>query len=378
MNKIVSTLLIIFFSISITQAEEIINSAFVTYGVLNLGEEAQIQFNVNQVTVCDSYSISTKIDYTTKKIVVEVNYNYISNCSESHSIITKFVNKQILLEGIYSVEIKLNVPSNLIWNKTFYLPSISVNKPFNLSCSNSYIPPLQNPCPLLINPVCACDGQNYNNECDAYLFNRNGIYNKPSCGVFIEQESLPFKCGKFQNFISNRFSKYSCTNDNFEGAELYFKYEHIENDSLIIDFISNNESTRLFLTKLENDNIVCISMSDKNRLEYADLPIGTYYIIADSKQHFNLEIEFCIKTSINEKILDNNLTIYPIPIINYIGIKSNNEIKRIKIYNLWGEEIFNNKVNSSDIKINNILKPGIYLIQVETNIGIKTKKIIIN
>ena len=213
MKKILNTIFLIFGFISITQAGEIISLAFVTNGAINLGENVTIQFNVNQVSICDSYTTETLVDYTIKKIEVKVNYNYFSNCSESFLAKTEFVNKQILLEGLYNVEIVLNVPNNFDLDETVSLSTIIVNRPFNQSCGNSFIPYITDNCPSTINQVCACDGQNYDNECEAYLLNRNGIYDSPLCGIYIEQSSIPYECEIFRNFKRNRFSKYSCSDD---------------------------------------------------------------------------------------------------------------------------------------------------------------------
>ncbi len=380
MKKILITIISLFFSISILNAEDIISSAFITSGTISLGEDAKIQFNVNQVNLCDSYTISTSVNYVSKKIVVEVDYNYVSICSESSSVFTEFVDKQVLLEGFYNVEIKLNVPSNSFWDETINLSSIFVGKPFSLTCNYPFIPLLKENCPPVLNQVCACDGQNYYNECDAYLLNKNGVYNANSCSTIIEQESIPFNCQVYNNFKINKFSKYSCTDDIYEGRELYLKYEHYDNDTLIINFKSNSDLTRVFLTKIVDDNIECISISDKNKLEYPDLPSGAYYLIADNPEDFNLNIniELCVETLTNKEVSVDNLTVYPVPIDNYIGIKSNNTIKTIKIYDIFGTEKYYKKIVNSDIKINNDFKSGIYFIQIETNTGVQTKKIIVN
>ena len=377
MKKIIVTLVFILDILSIANAGDIISSAVVTTGIINLGENASIQFNVNQVKVCDSYTVETTVDYFTKNIEIEVNYNYISSCAESSSSTTETVNKQILLEGIYNVKINLDVPDNNSWDETIFLTTITVTKPVNQSCIGAYIPYFSGICPSINNNVCACNGQNYENECEAYLQNRNGIYNTQLCSTIIEQSALPFECKKFQIPGNNNFSIYSCSDDEFDGKELYLEYTHEKDDSLIIYFKAGDESTRLFLTKLENDNIECIAISDKTKLEYADLPAGIYFIIADSKNNYYSDIEFCIQNSISNNIPDINLTIYPNPIRNFIGIKSGEKIKRIKIFDTLGVEIYSKVFNTSDIVINNKFLSGIYLIEIETDSGIQTKKIII-
>ena len=77
------------------------------------------------------------------------------------------------------------------------------------------------------------------------------------------------------------------------------------------------------------------------------------------------------------KIEKPDISIYPNPSNDYFLIlsKSNNQVRQVEIKNLAGQLVIqltprNNRVNISD------LKPGIYLVTVETNKGIVTKKLI--
>ncbi len=83
-----------------------------------------------------------------------------------------------------------------------------------------------------------------------------------------------------------------------------------------------------------------------------------------------------MRNPVSDKVLNENLIIYPNSINNFIGIKSNKIIKEINIYDILGVEVYNNKVSRSDVIITNSFNSGIYFIQVETNFGIQTKKVI--
>jgi len=82
------------------------------------------------------------------------------------------------------------------------------------------------------------------------------------------------------------------------------------------------------------------------------------------------------------KILDNKteetLTIYPNPASVLLNIYSNNIILNIKILNYTGQIIANNNFNKKKVIINtSAYSSGIYFIQIETEKGISTKKVVV-
>ncbi|SDE80518.1 T9SS type A sorting domain-containing protein [Epilithonimonas hungarica] len=86
-------------------------------------------------------------------------------------------------------------------------------------------------------------------------------------------------------------------------------------------------------------------------------------IIKDMDQ---LSVSDISKTQIN---------IFPNPTSNFINIKSNEIIKSVKLYNASGSLIKTENANLSKIDISTFPK-GNYLISIETDSGIETKKII--
>lgn len=81
---------------------------------------------------------------------------------------------------------------------------------------------------------------------------------------------------------------------------------------------------------------------------------------------------------VNTNEIDNKtaITIYPNPAINYINIKSNYTITNVLITSVHGSEVMNVK-NKSIINVSELEK-GIYLLIINTDNGIITKKLIIN
>jgi len=76
--------------------------------------------------------------------------------------------------------------------------------------------------------------------------------------------------------------------------------------------------------------------------------------------------------------IEETLSVYPNPASDLLNINSNNQILNIKILNYTGQIVADNKFNSKEVIINtSVFNSGIYFIQIETEKGISTKKVVI-
>lgn len=377
--KYLLKLCLIFSLFNSLEAQNIISSAFVSTGIISYGQGANVQFNVNEVRLCDNYTSQTTVDYFVKIITVKVDYNYNATCAESAFLFTEIVDISLLLEGIYTVNLQLNVPSNISWNQTITLGSITVTKPFPLNCNNTFTPNIIELCPPIFNQVCACNGQTYQNECIAYYDNENGAYHNFLCGQYVEQESENFDCQIYSTiFGTNIFEQYDCASEYFNGNELYLRYEHLNNGEAIdISFQADHPSTRVFLVRLENNNLVCIGMSDDSRLLVEALNAGIYYIVVDSRTAISQSIQFCATTAINEIAKESTITISPNPSIDRIQLDANDAtIKSIIFYNSMGQEILRKEELLTN-RLKHSLESGIYYLRLETEDKQYIKKLIV-
>jgi len=108
-----------------------------------------------------------------------------------------------------------------------------------------------------------------------------------------------------------------------------------------------------------------------NFLYYDELLIGTgtglYGHIGKSNTTNNLKI-------INQF---NDLNIYPNPAVNEITIKSEYEIKQIEIKDLMGKTVQSNMILSLENNVNlENIKPGVYILEIETQKGLRSLKMI--
>jgi len=73
------------------------------------------------------------------------------------------------------------------------------------------------------------------------------------------------------------------------------------------------------------------------------------------------------------------ISLYPNPASDQLNIISNYNIKRIKVLNFVGQIILKIEINKKALSINtSAYKSGVYIFQIETDNGVKTKKVSIN
>ena len=83
-------------------------------------------------------------------------------------------------------------------------------------------------------------------------------------------------------------------------------------------------------------------------------------------------------TKASEAFIEETLTVYPNPASDLLNINSNNQILNVKILNYTGQIVADNNFNNKEVIINtSFCNSGIYFIQIETEKGISTKKVVI-
>ena len=83
-------------------------------------------------------------------------------------------------------------------------------------------------------------------------------------------------------------------------------------------------------------------------------------------------------TKTKADLIEEIISVYPNPASDLLNINSNNQILSIKILNYTGQIVAENIFNSKEVIINtSTFNSGIYFIQIETEKGISTKKVVI-
>lgn len=87
-----------------------------------------------------------------------------------------------------------------------------------------------------------------------------------------------------------------------------------------------------------------------------------------------------VATGLKENNFSDVISISPNPSGSIFTIRSNNKIKNVEVFDITGKIIFQESLNNETFKTLNLhtSKNGIYLIRINTNEGVTTKRIILN
>jgi len=89
----------------------------------------------------------------------------------------------------------------------------------------------------------------------------------------------------------------------------------------------------------------------------------------------NFNLNTCLSLS-TDNLLNNNITIYPNPVIDLININTTLTILEVEIYDVLGKRLNYIKVNNRKIDVSGV-NSGVYILKIKTEIGIILKKILL-
>ena len=89
----------------------------------------------------------------------------------------------------------------------------------------------------------------------------------------------------------------------------------------------------------------------------------------------NFNLNTCLSLS-TDNLLNNNITIYPNPVIDLININTSLTILEVEIFDVLGKRLNYIKVNNRKIDVSGV-NSGVYILKIKTEIGIILKKILL-
>lgn len=116
----------------------------------------------------------------------------------------------------------------------------------------------------------------------------------------------------------------------------------------------------------------------------SNLTIGSYNaeLIVNNTDPENSQVVVPVTLDVEVGIDENDLIgvmIYPNPVVNFINIESDHTILSIELMNLMGQKILWQELNTTSGQINTSnLKPGTYIIKVELDNGVVSRRITVN
>ncbi len=278
--------------------------------------------------------------------------------TSNNSILTRLGCSNSLLKTI-------NVTQNQYLNSL----SISLNQLENIDVSNNF---------LLENLYCSNNllstlNVSNNTTLTKLSFDDNTITEIDlSNNIFLEELSCSnnfltsLNTSMLTNLSSITFNENLITELDFSNNTYLQSVFIINNSELITLNLKNGNNT--FLTTLfviNNSNLFCVDVDDPNQAPYPGWTILPEVTYSDN-----------CSLGINDDLLK-EITIYPNPVKNILMVKneSNFEINSIKIFNELGSLVLEQNIPLIQIDVSKFSR-GLYFMQIETENGILTKKII--
>ncbi|MDP2422935.1 MAG: T9SS type A sorting domain-containing protein [Bacteroidales bacterium] len=116
----------------------------------------------------------------------------------------------------------------------------------------------------------------------------------------------------------------------------------------------------------------------------ANLAIGSYEAVVKVKSNdmanptVPVTVMLSVMVGVNELGENNAVMIYPNPAKDYMHIQANHNLYDIRLFNLLGQQVVSYRLSDQSSTINiSSLVPGMYLLQINTEAGMVTRKLMI-
>lgn len=309
------------------------------------------------IKVPSDMEIQTNLGDTSANVTYEVT----SDCPE---------NQLVMVSGIASGE---NFPlgiTTVAYNSIDSEGNVVASASFKVNVKDSYCTPRFT---AIVEPITKVVFGTIDNESSSYVTSLENEY-------FLNQ-STDVEKGKTYNITVS-----GNTNGVAETSEftVFFDFNH--------DGIFNSDTEGFYIGSITGSNgvdgksitksiaIPTDALDGKTRMRVMksyrlvpENPCSLTYAYGQSEDYM-----INVKENLNTNEWANELNkIYPNPVKDILHIKTNNEVKAIKIYNLSGQEIIKLNINKVNPQINiSNLNKGIYIVEITTYDGIITQKII--
>lgn len=184
------------------------------------------------------------------------------------------------------------------------------------------------------------------------------------------------------NFLESTFNNDAgCIDTNSTNfVDLWYNFSMPLDGYIVINrFDSNNGNYFALYDTCDGTEIGCFS----NQGNFPGLTMGTNYTLrVFDNNGFNSDVDFTIEAttddlSVDEQTLDESISVYPNPANDYINIELTYDqtILAINCYDIFGKKVLKTSQNTQ-LDLSKLMS-GLYFIEIKTDVGSVTKKIII-
>ena len=145
----------------------------------------------------------------------------------------------------------------------------------------------------------------------------------------------------------------------------------------------NNQSRSFVGYNIYKDGDILEELWPDNYYDYMEMQINYHcytvtaeYSYCGESAHSN---EACVDVTVGiDEIGENEVSLYPNPASNRVNVTSIHEMTRLTVTNYVGQIVYTEDVSSTRVELNtNSYQAGVYLVKIETESGVVTKRVII-
>jgi len=145
----------------------------------------------------------------------------------------------------------------------------------------------------------------------------------------------------------------------------------------------NNQSRSFVGYNIYKNGDLLEALWPDNYYDYMEMQIGYHcytvtaeYSYCGESAHSN---EACVDVTVGiDEIGENEVSLYPNPASNRVNVTSIHEMTRLTVTNYVGQIVYTEDVSTTRVELNtNSYQAGVYLVKIETESGVVTKRVII-
>ena len=136
--------------------------------------------------------------------------------------------------------------------------------------------------------------------------------------------------------------------------------------------VKNGNNTSLIFFNAENNNALeCIQVDDETAANTSQASYANW--VKDAVAFYSEDCESAL--SVEEELLEQGLSYYPNPVHDVLTINSKIPLTKVELYSILGKKVKEISSEFETISVND-LSDGIYLVKIESELGIVFKRLI--
>ena len=208
-------------------------------------------------------------------------------------------------------------------------------------------------------------------------------YSTGLTGIDVSQNTALISLNCYSNLLTNvdvsnntNLMQLRCYNNQITSLDLslntaltsLFCYDNLLTS---LDVRNGNNTSLIFFNAENNNALECIQVDDETAANTSQASYANW--VKDAAAFYSEDCESAL--SVDDELLEQGLSYYPNPVHDVLTINSKILLTKVELYSILGKKVKEISSEFESIKVND-LSHGIYLVKIETELGIVFKRLI--